>query len=187
MRRNSRNADLSRPARTLLGRVGLAGVAVAIGAGVWIGVAHRGKATRQTGAPNLVAALSQPTPLAAPNPPAPLPVSAPAPADARMSASLQAAFDGWLIETYRHCWSPPKSNPDGEPYLPRVRVSFKTDGALAGPPKLVNPPFDTAWKPQADAALRAIKTCDPIHVPEKYVAYYGQWKTKIIHFDPARP
>ena len=104
-----------------------------------------------------------------------------------MSAALEAALDGWLISTYRQCWKTPGAPPDGEPYFPKIRVAFKVDGALRGSPKLINPPSDPAWRPQAEAALRAVKACDPIHVPDKYAPYYQQWKTKTVYFDAARP
>ncbi len=104
-----------------------------------------------------------------------------------MTPTLEAAFDAWLIETYKQCWSPPKATPQGEPYLPRVRVAFKADGALAAPPKLINPPLDPDGKAHAEAAMRAIKACDPLHVPEKYGPYYAQWKTKTVYFDSAKP
>ena len=111
-------------------------------------------------------------PIASPPPAAPSPASTVAeapepprrdPADSRkpMTASLRAAFDTWLMASYAKCWKAPKSLPDGDPYLPKVRVAFKEDGGLAGPPRLVNPPSDPAWKPHADAALKAVKGCDP--------------------------
>jgi len=124
---------------------------------------------------------------AAPAPPAPA-ASEPAPAaePARMSPTMQAAFDAWLIDAYKQCWTPPKATPQGDPYLPRVRVAYKADGALAAPPKLINPPVDPDWKAHAEAAMRAVKACDPLHVPEKYGPYYLQWKTKTVYFDSAR-
>jgi colicin import membrane protein len=60
------------------------------------------------------------------------------------------------------------------------------DGALAGSPRLVNPPWDPAWRAHADAAIKAVKSCDPLHVPDKYAPYYSQWKTKTVFFDPTR-
>ena len=115
----------------------------------------------------------------------PLPPTPPSPS--RMPATLQADFDNWLIDAYRACWTPPASaNPDGEPYYPRVRVALKSDGALAGQPKLVNPPADPAWKPHAEAAIKAVKSCDPLKVPEKFAPYYTQWKSKTVFFDPTR-
>jgi hypothetical protein len=117
-------------------------------------------------------------------PVAPLPPSPPA--ASRMSATLEADFDAWLIDAYRACWSPPGASPNGDIYYPRVRISLKADGTLAGPPKLVNPPWDPAWSPHADAAVKAVKACDPLKVPDKYAPYYTQWKLKTVFFDPTR-
>lgn len=103
-----------------------------------------------------------------------------------MPASLRTAFDAWLMSSYAKCWKSPKSLPEGEPYLAKVRVAFKEDGGLASAPKLVNPPSDPAWKAHADAALKAVKGCDPLHVPDKYAGYYPSWKSKTVYFDPAR-
>ncbi len=103
-----------------------------------------------------------------------------------MSGALRAAFDAWLMATYAKCWKAPKGLPDGDPYLPKVRVAFREGGELAGPPKLVNPPSDPAWKPHAEAALKAVKGCDPLHVPDKYADYYPSWKTRTVYFDPTR-
>lgn len=139
----------------------------------------------------------------APTKPAPPPVAAPAPApeaptpepprrDASldavkpMSAALRAAFDSWLMTTYAKCWKAPKGLPEGDPYLPKVRVAFKEGGELASAPKLVNPPSDPAWKPHAEAALKAVKGCDPLHVPDKYAEYYPSWKSRTVYFDPTR-
>src|SRR5277367_6871425 len=68
-----------------------------------------------------------------------------------MSTELAAALDAWLVSAYKRCWKARTAPPDGEPYFPKIRVAFKTDGTLAAPPRLVNPPSDPAWKPQADA------------------------------------
>jgi hypothetical protein len=152
------------------------------GAAAWqmFGV-HSANSARQ----ELVAAAPEKPATAAPArlaPPAPAPVLE----NTRMSPTMQAAFDAWLIETYKQCWSPPKAA-QGEPYLPRVRVAYKADGALAAPPKLINPPLDPDGKANAEAAMRAVKACDPLRVPEKYGPYYAQWKTKTVYFDSARP
>jgi hypothetical protein len=129
-----------------------------------------------------------PAPSPAPVPPAKEAEADPAPvAAAPMSAALETALDNWLIVTYRQCWKAPTAPSEGEPYFPKIRVAFKSDGALRAAPRLVNPPSDPAWRPQADAALRAVKACDPLHVPEKYAPYYQQWKTKTVYFDTARP
>ena len=129
-----------------------------------------------------------PLPVAAPQPPAQATRSivAPPAETATMSPSEAAAFDAWLMGVYKQCWAAPKSVPEGEAYLPKIRVAFKADGGLAGAPKLVNPPSDPAWKPHAEAAMRAVKSCDPLHIPEKFASLYPAWKSKTVYFDPTQ-
>ena len=59
-----------------------------------------------------------------------------------------------------------------------TNVSGSSTCQLAAPPKLVNPPSDPAWKPHAEAALKAVKGCDPLHVPDKYAEYYPSWTSR---------
>jgi len=182
--RKAKPGAAARPSNGLRYRLALACVAV-VGAGVlWFGPwlhtptpTPRGVVT--TIAPSKPAPA--PAPVAVPTPPPP------AAEPASMTAAQEAAFNVWLIGAYRQCWSAPKTMPDGDAYLPKIRVAFKADGGLASPPKLVNPPSDPAWRPHADAALRAVKACDPLHIPDKYAAYYPQWKTKTVYFDPSQP
>ena len=47
-------------------------------------------------------------------------------------------------------------------------------------------PSDPAWRPHAEAALKAVKGCDPLHVPDKYAEYYPSWKSRTVYFDPTR-
>ena len=101
-----------------------------------------------------------------------------------MSPSLSAALDAWLTDAYLNCWTPPPTMPEGERYVAEVRVAFNADGTLAGPPKLVNPPTDPAWRAHAESAMRAVLKCNPLHVPPQYAPYFEQWKTKTVHFDP---
>ena len=37
----------------------------------------------------------------------------------------------------------------------------------------------------ATAALKAVKGCDPLHVPDKYADYYPAWKSRTVYFDPS--
>jgi hypothetical protein len=174
-------------------------LAIAGGAALLIATSMR---TARPPAHEIVVASSTPLPppKPAPAPPKPAPAASPAslppvreaeldpaPVAAPMSAALETALDNWLIVTYRQCWKAPAAPSEGEPYFPKIRVAFKSDGALRAAPRLVNPPSDPAWRPQAEAALRAVKACDPLHVPEKYAPYYQQWKTKTVYFDTARP
>jgi hypothetical protein len=183
--------------RTKTSRVPIALFVLAIAGGAALLFATSTRTARPP-AKEIVAASSAPMPppkpaLASAPSPAPLPPVREAEADpapvaaAPMSAALETALDSWLIVTYRQCWKAPAAPSEGEPYFPKIRVAFKSDGALRAAPRLVNPPSDPAWRPQAEAALRAVKTCDPLHVPEKYAPYYQQWKTKTVYFDTARP
>ena len=175
--------------RTKTSRVPIALFVLAIAGGAALLFANSTRTARPP-AQDIVAASSAPLPPAkpAPAPPVREAEADPAPvAAAPMSAALEAALDSWLIVTYRQCWKAPAAPSEGEPYFPKIRVAFKSDGGLRAAPKLVNPPSDPAWRPQADAALRAVKACDPLHVPEKYAPYYQQWKTKTVYFDTARP
>lgn len=105
---------------------------------------------------------------------------------ATVDGALEATIARWLITSFKACWTPPKTSPDGDPYLPRIRVSFKLDGTFASPPKLLNPPSDPEWRPVADAAVRAVKTCGPLHIPSDFAPYYPQWKVETIFFDSPR-
>jgi len=102
----------------------------------------------------------------------------------RMSESLENALNDWFKERYLDCWSPPPTTPSGENYVFDVRITFNSDGSLASQPVLANPPQDPAWRPHAESALRAVRKCDPLHVPPQYAPYFEQWRTKTIHFDP---
>jgi hypothetical protein len=199
------------PRKTKYGRIFMALAVVAGGAALWAGAGSRASrpparqiVAARTAAPAAPASIEAPAPVTPPPKPAPqVPALAPQQAQApivvplprvktveaaaeAMSTELATALDAWLVSAYKRCWKARTAPPDSEPYFPKIRVAFKTDGTLAAPPRLVNPPSDPAWKPQADAALRAVKACDPLHVPDKYAPYYRQWKTKTVYFDPAR-
>jgi hypothetical protein len=102
----------------------------------------------------------------------------------RMSVSMASALDAWLTESYLNCWTPPPAMPDGDVYVAQVKVVFNADGSLSARPILINPPTDRAWRAHAESAMRAVKKCDPLHVPPQYAPYFDQWKVETIHFDP---
>ena len=92
-----------------------------------------------------------------------------------MTASQEASLDAWMIKTYLACWKPAAQPADVDPYVARVRFKFKPDGSLLKPPKLVNPPSNSAQKPQAKSVLQAVKACDPLPMPAEYRSFYEQW------------
>jgi hypothetical protein len=134
-------------------------------------------------APTRTASIATARP-AAPPPVSPAPATPEPEPPRRMTASQEASLDAWLIKTYLACWNPSALPADADPYVARVRLKFKPDGALLKPPELVNPPSDPAQKPQAKSVLQAVKACDPLPMPAQYRSFYEQWKTKTIHFDP---
>jgi hypothetical protein len=97
---------------------------------------------------------------------------------------LLTEFDNWLASSYRRCWSIPSQTPDGEVYVPSLRVVLNQDGSLVGEPDLVNPPSNSAWDAYVESAKAAVVRCNPLHFPPKYAAYYDERRIIIIHFDP---
>jgi colicin import membrane protein len=102
----------------------------------------------------------------------------------RMSMSMASALDAWLTESYLNCWTPPPTLPEGDIYVAEIKVVFNPDGSLSARPILLNPPTDPAWKAHAESAMRAVRKCDPLHVPPEYAPYFEEWKIETIHFDP---
>ena len=181
-RKPARAVTLTPALRATALRVGGAVALACVGFGLY---AFHGRAPEVANRPApVIAAAPAPRPAA----PEPEPPRREASQDLHkpMPAAVRAAFDSWLMGTYAKCWRAPKRLPDADPYLPKVRVALREDGELAAPPKLVNPPSDPAWKAHAEAALKAVKGCDPLHVPDKYAEYYPAWKSRTVYFDPAR-
>jgi outer membrane biosynthesis protein TonB len=102
----------------------------------------------------------------------------------RMSISMASALDAWLTESYLNCWTPPPTMPEGDVYVAQIKVVLNVDGSLSARPILINPPTDPAWRAHAESAMRAVKRCDPLHVPPQYAPFFDQWKVETIHFDP---
>ncbi|HXT07460.1 MAG TPA: hypothetical protein VN715_11045 [Roseiarcus sp.] len=183
-RKSARPVSLTPALRMTALRVGGAVAIIGVAAGLYAYHGRHAQVAMREPQPVVAAA---PAPAVAPRPPAPAPRrEASLESHKPMSAALRSAFDSWLMGAYAKCWRAPKKLPDGDPYLAKVRVAFRADGELAQPPKLVNPPSDPAWRPQAEAALKAVKGCDPLHVPDKYAEYYPAWKSRTVYFDPTR-
>jgi len=100
-----------------------------------------------------------------------------------MSVSLENALNDWLKDSYDNCWIRPPTKPTDQDYEFRVRVTFNADGSLATPPELLNPPQDPEWRAYSESVMRAVKRCNPLHVPAQFAPYFDQWRSKSIHFD----
>lgn len=100
----------------------------------------------------------------------------------KMSPSLEAQMEGWFQDRFQGCWTTPITMPTGPKYVPEVRVPLNIDGSLADEPVLVNPPSNPAWRALADSAVRAVRKCNPLPVPDRFKPYYDEWKDRIVRF-----
>jgi colicin import membrane protein len=102
----------------------------------------------------------------------------------KMSPSLEAEMNGWFRDRFEGCWVLPITLPQESEYMPEIRVALNIDGSLALDPTLQNPPGDPAWQPLAESAIRAVHTCDPLPVPDKFKPYFEEWRDRTVRFDP---
>lgn len=110
-------------------------------------------------------------------------LGAPTASAAKMSPSLWGALDGLLQEQYKRCWNY-VGVAGQKKYVPEIHVQYAQDGSLIGQPTLLNPPSDPNQRTLAESAVRAVRRCDPLHIPAQYQPYYDQWKGRIVRFDP---
>ncbi|MGO9026480.1 MAG: cell envelope biogenesis protein TolA [Beijerinckiaceae bacterium] len=100
----------------------------------------------------------------------------------KMSPSLMAQMEGWFQDHFQACWTTPISEPSGPKYVPMVHVPLNLDGSLAAEPVLVNPPSDPAWRALAESAVRAVRKCNPLPIPERFKPYYEEWRGRTVRF-----
>jgi colicin import membrane protein len=109
-------------------------------------------------------------------------LGAPNASAARMSPSMWDSLDGLMREQYKKCWSYIGLN--AEKYVAQIRVRYAQDGSLQAEPALINPPADPNSRNLAETAMRAVRRCNPMHIPAAYMPYYEQWKARVVRFDP---
>lgn len=101
----------------------------------------------------------------------------------KMSPSMMAQLDGWLIDHYRGCWSYFGLGATQD-YVPAVKVRMAQDGSLMGRPALLNPPTDPNLRSLADSAIRAVNRCNPMEIPDRFKPFYDSWRERTVRFDP---
>lgn len=94
---------------------------------------------------------------------------------ARMSPTLQAQIDAYTIEHYRKCWQASLSM-NARSYVPRIEFRLTRDGALDGPPRLLNPSPEPVEKSRGEQALGAVRRCSPMPIPAAFAPYYDYWR-----------
>ncbi|MDE2110950.1 MAG: hypothetical protein KGJ79_07395 [Alphaproteobacteria bacterium] len=102
----------------------------------------------------------------------------------------QSAMTMDLVDALRNqisqCWSPPVGAPHPETLIVEFELFLNRDGSVAQPPQLTaNSGAAVASNPYmraaADAARRAIYTCEPYKLPADR---YSQWHDITLVFDP---
>ncbi len=101
----------------------------------------------------------------------------------KMSPTQSDALDGLLADQFKQCWS--YLGLDHGHYIPEIKVSYAEDGSLQSEPQLLNRPSDPNARSLAESALRAVRQCNPLHIPAQFSPFYDQWRSRILRFDPA--
>lgn len=95
---------------------------------------------------------------------------------ADVDAQAIAAFK----ERLKSCWSPPAKVPEAEKTYVLIRVAFRRDGTLAGPPDMVG---GSMYGPLLkEAAIAALKSCAPYSMFP--AAKYNEWRVLDLAFPP---
>jgi outer membrane biosynthesis protein TonB len=99
-----------------------------------------------------------------------------------MTADLVDALKNQIAQ----CWSPPVGAPNPEQLIPTFRVFLNPDGSVSQAPQLsaasqARAASNPYMRAAADAARRAIMTCQPYKLPGDK---YNTWRDVTIDFDP---
>lgn len=89
----------------------------------------------------------------------------------------------------RRCWRMPIDLPDPERLVVTVQFDINRNGTLNGQPTVTSPrgyAFDPPMRAAVDAAVRAVRACDPYPLPDDPVVgeHYEIWRTQIYTFRP---
>ncbi|MEJ8574082.1 cell envelope integrity protein TolA [Microbaculum marinum] len=79
------------------------------------------------------------------------------------------------------CWNPPVGVLEAGQLLVRLGMDLNVDGTLASPPALLNASADPIFTVAAEAAIRAVNTCQPYYLPPEK---YESWREIRMTFDP---
>jgi outer membrane biosynthesis protein TonB len=83
------------------------------------------------------------------------------------------------------CWTVPLGLPYDDDLLVRIKLELKQDGTINKSEVLdherMNKPGQKFYKILAESALRAVRICQPLRVPQ---AGYEKWKTIQLNFNP---
>lgn len=109
------------------------------------------------------------------------------------TAEVAAMEDRVRALTQRHllrCWRMPVDQPEPERLVVTVEFEIDRNGNLRGQPRVTSPrnyTFDAPMRVAVEAALRAVRTCDPYPYPEDPVVgpHYETWDQLEFTFRPS--
>ncbi len=89
----------------------------------------------------------------------------------------------------RRCWRMPIDLPDPDRLVVVVEFEINRNGTLRGQPQVTSPrnyTFDAPMRTAVDAAVRAVRACDPYPLPDDPVVgeHYEIWRTQVYTFRP---
>lgn len=104
-------------------------------------------------------------------------------------AAVQDRARALLARQMARCWRMPVDLPDPERLIVTVEFELDRNGNLRGQPRVTSPrnyTFDAPMRTAAEAALRAIRSCDFTFLPEDPVVgpHYEVWREQEYIFDP---
>lgn len=90
----------------------------------------------------------------------------------------------------RRCWRMPVDLPDPDRLIVTVAFDLNRNGTLNGQPRVTAPrnyAFDPAMRTAVDAALRAVRVCDPYPFPDDPIVgeHYDIWRQTEFTFRPS--
>lgn len=90
----------------------------------------------------------------------------------------------------RRCWRMPIDLPDPDRLVVTVEFEINRNGTLSGQPRVTSPrnySFDAPMRTAVDAAVRAVRACDPYPLPDDPVVgeHYEIWRTQVYTFRPS--
>lgn len=103
--------------------------------------------------------------------------------DTVLSAREADMLKGMLKQQLAPCWRLPGGGGGTSVPVVELKWRLRPDGSLDGEPSVTRPASGPAGQIAAEAALRAVKGCQPFRLPAES---YQRWKDVIWEFDPSQ-
>ncbi len=107
-------------------------------------------------------------------------VGAPTASATKMAPSMWDSLSTLIQDQLQRCWSQSGRSLELN-YWPVVRIQLRVDGGLAGAPLLTNPAGDPDRRALGEAAIRAVRMCDPLRIPAQFASFYNEWKSMRVN------